>query len=270
MSGDSTPLPPESSTPKWQPIRATDRRILGVLMEKAKTTPSAYPMTLNAIVNGANQKSNRDPVMALEADDAEESLERLRGIGAVGLIEGYGRVDKYRHYAYDWLGVDKVEFAVMAELLLRGPQTVGELRGRAARMEPIRDVAELRPIVAALSQRGLIVSLTPEGRGHTVTHALYTEREMERLRDEYAGRAAPAPPAPTAASPSPMPPTPAEPSPPAASHAAPAPDAVKDLRREMEELKSQIAQLRSDVEELVTTLGRTEDGLQQLKNDLGV
>ena len=71
------------------------------------------------------------------------------------MIQGSGRVDKYRHLAYDWLGVDKVELAVMAELLLRGAQTVGELRGRAARMEPIKDLAELRPVLDALQAKGL-------------------------------------------------------------------------------------------------------------------
>ena len=77
-------------------------------------------MSINAIVTAANQKNNRFPVMQLEVDQVEESLERLRGLGAVGLIQGYGRVVKYRHYLYEWLGVDKVELAVMAELLMRG------------------------------------------------------------------------------------------------------------------------------------------------------
>ena len=71
MSNESIPLPPESTESRWQPINATDRRVIGVLMEKAKTTPASYPMTLNAIVTGSNQKSNRFPVMTLEPDDAE-------------------------------------------------------------------------------------------------------------------------------------------------------------------------------------------------------
>ncbi|HPP53849.1 MAG TPA: DUF480 domain-containing protein, partial [Thermoguttaceae bacterium] len=89
------------------------------------------------VTTGANQKSNRAPVMQLEPEDVEAALDRLRAIGAVGLVEGYGRVPKYRHYFYEWLGVDKVEAAVMAELLLRGPQTEGELRAHASRMEPL-------------------------------------------------------------------------------------------------------------------------------------
>lgn len=177
-----------AAKPRWQPISAIDRRVLGVLVEKAKTTPEAYPMSLNAITTGANQKNNRAPVMQLEPDQVAESLERLRGLGAVGLIEGQGRVAKYRHYLYEWLGVDKVELAVMAELLLRGDQTEGELRGRASRMEPIRDLGALKPILDSLKQRGLIISLTPEGRGHAISHALYRPQELERLQAAYAGR----------------------------------------------------------------------------------
>ncbi len=121
----SPPAPPQR---RWRPLESIDRRVVGVLAEKAKTTPDIYPMSLNAIRTGCNQKSNRHPLMELEPEEVEESLDRLREIGAVGLVEGYGRVQKYRHYLYDWLGVDKVELAVMTELLLRGEQTVGELR----------------------------------------------------------------------------------------------------------------------------------------------
>ena len=153
---------PPVSQRRWQPLGVIDRRVVGVLAEKAKTTPDIYPMSLNAICTGCNQKSNRTPLMQLEAGDVEESLDRLRALGAVGLVEGYGRVAKYRHYLYEWLGVDKVELAVMTELLLRGPQTEGELRGRAARMEPIADLGALRPVITALKARGLVLPLTPE------------------------------------------------------------------------------------------------------------
>ena len=124
---------------KWEPLGTHHRRVLGTLIEKAKTT-DAYPMSLNALTNGCNQKSNRDPQMNLEPHRVEEVLEDLRNRGAVAEVQGDSRVAKYRHYAYDWLGVDKFEIAVMAELLLRGAQTLGELRGRAARMEGIADI----------------------------------------------------------------------------------------------------------------------------------
>lgn len=189
---ENVPAESTESKARWQPISAIDRRVAGVLVEKAKTTPSAYPMTLNAICTACNQKSNRFPMMNAEPEDIEESLDRLRELGAVGVIQGSGRVSKYRHYLYDWFGVDKVELAVMAELLLRGAQTEGELRARAARMEPIADLTALRPILSSLTAKGLVISLTPEGRGHALTHALYPPRELEHVRTQYAaGVAAP-------------------------------------------------------------------------------
>jgi uncharacterized protein YceH (UPF0502 family) len=175
---------PEPESPQWRPLSAIDRRVLGVLVEKAKTVPASYPMTVNAIATGANQKNNRFPEMQLEADQVQESLDRLREMGAVGEVQGDGRVAKFRHYLYKWMGVEKVELAVMAELLLRGAQTVGELRGRAARMEPIADLAALKPVLDALIQKGLVIALTPEGRGQVVAHALYQPTELERVRAE--------------------------------------------------------------------------------------
>ncbi|MEX2187125.1 MAG: DUF480 domain-containing protein [Pirellulales bacterium] len=252
--------PVAEQSPQWRPLSAKDRRVVGVLVEKAKTTPSAYPMTLNAICTGANQKSNRDPEMSLEPDDAQQSLDRLREYGAVGEIQGDGRVPKFRHYLYKWLGVDKVELAVMAELLLRGAQTIGELRGRAARMEPIADVGALRPILASLMGKGLMVSLTPEGRGQVVTHALYTQNEMERLKTEF--RNADAGAGYDDEAPRPIQQRPASTQ--SSVSAAPAPasnsggntettalrEELRVIRSEMEELQEESRSLRRDVEEL--------------------
>lgn len=185
MSTDTSTSQP-STKPRWQPIEALERRVLGVLVEKAKTTPENYPLSLNSLKSGCNQKNNRAPLMQVEEEQVAAALESLRRMGAVAEIQGSGRVDKYRHLTYEWLGVEKVELAVMAELLLRGAQTVGELRGRAARMEPIKDLADLRPVLDALVAKGLVVFLTPEGRGAIVTHTLYQERELEKVRREAA------------------------------------------------------------------------------------
>ncbi len=168
----------EKERPAWKPLDPLQRRVLGVLVEKAKTTPDGYPMTVNAIKTGSNQKSNRNPQLDLDADDVQATLDELREMGAVVEIQGDGRVVKYRHRAYEWLGVEKTELAVMTELLLRGEQTVGELRGRAARMEPIESLAEIRPVLAGLVERGLVIELTAEGRGQWVTHGLYPEGEQ--------------------------------------------------------------------------------------------
>jgi uncharacterized protein YceH (UPF0502 family) len=185
MSTDISTSEP-STKPRWQPLEALERRVLGVLIEKAKTTPENYPLSLNSLKGGCNQKNNRAPLMQVEEDQVDAALESLRRVGAVAVIQGSGRVDKFRHLAYEWLGVEKVELAVMAELLLRGAQTVGELRGRAARMESIKDLAELRPVLDSLVAKGLLVFLTPEGRGAVVTHTLYQERELDKVRREAA------------------------------------------------------------------------------------
>lgn len=251
--------PGQPAGPRWQPIAKVDRRVLGVLVEKAKTTPDAYPMSINGIVSAANQKSNRFPLMNLEIEDVQESLDRLRQLGAVAEVQGSGRVPRFRHYAYDWLGVDKVELAVMAELLLRGQQTEGELRGRAARMEPIADLAALRPILQALKARNLVIALTPEGRGHVVTHALYEPRELERLRSEQGALdnvaaapsmvGAPHPAAPHAADSLQPPGASAGPDHPAKAHEmAGIHEQLASLADEVAELKQQVAELRAALE----------------------
>ena len=173
----------EQPEKRWQPLTAIQRRVAGVLVEKAKTTPDAYPLTLNALTNGCNQKSNRAPHMELSAEDVERTLEELREMGAVAEVQSGGRVPKFRHYLYEWLGVDKVELAVMAELLLRGEQTIGELRGHASRMEPIPDLNALAPDPRLAGAKQLVVTLTPAGRGQVVTHNLYTPERLAELQE---------------------------------------------------------------------------------------
>jgi uncharacterized protein YceH (UPF0502 family) len=182
---NETNAPAETSKPRWQPVPAIERRILGVLVEKAKTVPESYPMTLAGICTACNQKNNRFPLMQLEQDQLDAPLERLRNLGAIALVQGSGRVEKFRHYLSDWLGVDKLELAVMTELLLRGAQTEGELRQRASRMEQILDLTTLRNVLHSLTAKNLVISLTSAGRGHVVTHNLYEPREMEKLRRDY-------------------------------------------------------------------------------------
>lgn len=174
----------DSSTPGAAPrsLDATQRRVLGVLIEKAKTTSGGYPMTVNAIVTGCNQKNNRDPLTTLDDADVMNALNDLIDLGAVEEIDWTGRATKYKHLAYDWLSVNMVELAVLGELLLRGSQTLGELRARASRMETIADLAALQPIVDALMQRGLMIELTPPGRGQIVTHGLYPREELDEER----------------------------------------------------------------------------------------
>src|SRR5437870_1829374 len=133
----------------WPVLTMAERRVLGVMVEKAKTTPDVYPMSLNSMMTGSNQKSNRDPIMNLSEEDVEETLAGMQPKGYVTRIQG-GRVERWRHNLYDSWKVNKVELAILAELLLRGPQTEGELRQRASRMEPIESLDELRSALKPL------------------------------------------------------------------------------------------------------------------------
>ena len=170
-------------------------------------------MSIAALVTGCNQKSNRDPVTDYDADDVEETLQGLRQKGAAVRIEGSGRVERWKHNLYEWLDLKgrPVELAVLAELMLRGPQTEGELRGRASRMDEIADLDALHRVLEGLTGRGLVVPLSPPGqrRGVVVTHGLYPPDELERVRRAHA-----AAPPPRAAAASPGPPGPPRPPPP--------------------------------------------------------
>lgn len=129
-------------------------RVLGVLVEKAQTTPGQYPLTLNGLVVGCNQKNNRDPVLTVDEDDVATALDALRAKSLVRELSMEGsRVPKYRHVARDVLQIDTSSLVILAELLLRGPQTVGELRGRAARMHPLESLEVVEGVLAALATR---------------------------------------------------------------------------------------------------------------------
>lgn len=172
------------------PLTGRERRVLGVLVEKAKTTPDVYPLTINALLTGCNQKSNRDPITNYDSDDVEDILGSLRKKGAVVMVEGGGRVVRWKHTLYEWLKVSKVELAVLAELMLRGAQSEGDLRARASRMEPLGDLTVLQGILDALRARGLVIRLSPEGqqRGVVVTHGLYSPDELLKVRQAFALR----------------------------------------------------------------------------------
>ena len=169
----------------WRPLHRFERRVLGVMVEKSKTTPDIYPMTVNAITTACNQKNNRKPQMQLSSEDVTHTLSDLRETGVVVEIHGDGRAVKFKHQLYEWLGVDRVELAIMAELFLRGEQTLGDLRGRTSRMEKIADLASLKPVFAGLLEKNLVIALTPPGRGQLVTHNLYLPDQLTKLHRQY-------------------------------------------------------------------------------------
>jgi uncharacterized protein YceH (UPF0502 family) len=229
-----------------------ERRVLGVLVEKAKTTPDAYPLSLNALTTGSNQKSNRDPILDLTDLDVEEALTACGKNQLAFKITG-GRVERWKHNLYDTWKVDKVELAVLGELLLRGAQTEGELRGRASRMEPIADLETLRTVLKALASRGLVVYLTPEGRrGTTVTHGFHSPGELQRLRSSHPLEDA---------------------EPPGAVHAAaPAAETAARpalLETQVNTMQTEITALRAQVAQLHNTVIALESELRTLKGALG-
>jgi uncharacterized protein len=135
-------------------LTADESRVLGVLVEKAQTTPEQYPLTLNQVVSGASQKNNRDPVTSLDETAAFDALEGLRAKGLVVRVDSVGsRTNRYRHNAGEVLRVRPAELALLAELLLRGPQTLGELRGRASRMHPFETLDDVKNMLRALAER---------------------------------------------------------------------------------------------------------------------
>ncbi len=128
-------------------------RVLGCLIEKELATPEYYPLTLNALTNACNQRSNREPVLSLEETDVVRSLDSLRFKQlALTSAEG-GRAAKYRHILAEKLRLSPAELALLAELLLRGPQTLSELRSRAERMHPFPDLGAVEAVLDELMAR---------------------------------------------------------------------------------------------------------------------
>jgi uncharacterized protein YceH (UPF0502 family) len=122
-------------------LSSVEARVLGALIEKELTTPEYYPLSLNALVNACNQKSNRDPLMNLDEDTVKQALQRLNKEGLAGPADNMvSRVTKYEHRLQEAYNFTRHEIAILCELLLRGPQTPGELRSRADRMHKFEDL----------------------------------------------------------------------------------------------------------------------------------
>jgi len=131
-----------------------ETRVLGSLVEKELTTPEYYPLSLNALVNACNQKSNRDPVMNLKEEDVRDALRSLDKKGLAGPADNMlSRVSKYEHRLQEAYNFTRHEIAVLSELLLRGPQTPGELRSRADRMHKFDDLGIVQSTLQRLMKR---------------------------------------------------------------------------------------------------------------------
>lgn len=146
------------------PLHPIEIRVLGSLIEKEATTPEYYPLTLNALVNACNQKSSRDPVVNYDDDTVLRGLELLRQKGLTMRISGAGhRVEKYGHALGEKLNLGRREIAILCVLMLRGPQTVGELRGRTERMHDFADMEEVESVLTQLAGKQLVTAM-PRGR----------------------------------------------------------------------------------------------------------
>lgn len=177
-------------------LDASEVRVLGSLMEKEATTPEYYPLSLNALVNACNQKSNRDPVVSYDEDTVMDALDRLREKRLSLTITGNGRVHKYAQRISETWNLGRRESAVLCVLFLRGPQTLGEIKDRGERMHTFADLAETEAVLEKLAAwpDGALVRKLPRQPGQKeqrYVHLLSGEPDVESYAEGSA--AAPAP-----------------------------------------------------------------------------
>jgi uncharacterized protein YceH (UPF0502 family) len=199
MSETTAQEPDATSAAPRLELDAEERRVLGVLIEKGLTTPQQYPLSLNALVAGCNQKNNREPLTEYDEDRIVHTLARLRAAGLISeVMPSSGRVSRFRQELGSRYQFRGVELAVIGELLLRGAQSEGELRQRASRMRDIPSLDELHQVLAKLRDHRppFVVRLTREGvaRGVCWTHCCgpageLAEQEQALERSQPAARA---------------------------------------------------------------------------------
>lgn len=227
-------------------------RILGSLVEKELATPQQYPLTLNALMLACNQSSNRDPVMLLSEADVQRGLDWLKGERLVRFVfPSHGRsAVRYRHVLDEALGLEERARAVLGVLLLRGPQTIGELRARTERLARFDRLADVDDELAALASRSQPLVARLDRR---------PGQKEERFQQLLAATA-PAATAPAATAPADAPPpapatTPAWAGIDGTSTVGADGSAIDDLRTEVVDLRAEVAALRADVQALRDSLG---------------
>lgn len=215
-------------------LSAEEARVLGSLIEKQLTTPQLYPLSLNALVLACNQASNRQPVVHYEEEAVSRALDRLKERRLVRFVlPSHGRsVTRYRQVADESMGLDHRQLALLAVLLLRGPQTVGELRSRTERMATFDHLGEVEHDLGTLAAREVpLASRLPRRPGQK------EDRWRQLLTEQVAEGEAPTAPA----RPDPVP----EPDP--APNLAALRDEVVALRRELQEIRAVVADLRASL-----------------------
>lgn len=169
----------------WQ-IDAAEARVLGALLEKEATTPEYYPLSLNALVNACNQKSNRDPVVSFDEGAVETALDGLRAKGLAVRISGESRVPKHGQRFTEKFNLGRREAAVMCVLLLRGPQTPGELRGRTERLFQFDDLEAVEHTLQHLTEREWVRKLPRQAGSRESRFAHLLSGEVGFAADETA------------------------------------------------------------------------------------
>ena len=217
-----------------------ESRVLGALIEKEITTPEYYPLSLNALANACNQKSNREPVLHLEENDIRRALNDLESQSLVRSV-GDSRVTKFEHRLQEAFNFYRPEIAIICELLLRGPQTPGELRTRASRMHPFEDLESVHSALQRLAKREPpMVVILPRQPG--TKEARYAHRLGERSPQEIAAAEAAAGASPHARAETSLGTPISRFAPSAASQPSPS---VAALTEEVAQLRAQIADLQS-------------------------
>ncbi|HEX4749531.1 MAG TPA: YceH family protein [Bryobacteraceae bacterium] len=209
-------------------LDAAEVRVLGALIEKEATTPEYYPLSLNALINACNQKSNRDPVVEYDEDTIYDAATRLREKKLVLLNTGGGRVNKYSQRISETLNLGRRELAVLCTLLLRGPQTLGEIKDRSERMFNFADLGEAESALEKLAEwpDGAMVKKLPRQPGQKEA------RYVHLLSGQPSGDSAAAD-----------------------SHVAAAPTKIAQLEAELHELRSEFDDLKRRFEMLQEQLG---------------
>jgi uncharacterized protein YceH (UPF0502 family) len=219
-------------------LDAHESRVFGVLVEKSLTTPDQYPLSLNATTAGCNQKSNRHPVLDLSETEVLMALDKLAVRGLVGRVHPAGsRVERFRHNGRERLEVSEAQLAVLAELLMRGPQQPGELRSRAQRMSAIESQEDLTRALEPLQQRGYVKRLPPSPGSRAERYVQLISPDLHPIEAPAAASWAPTPEARTSA-----------------STVAPVGAGPRS-----EELERQVSKLRRDLDLLAEKLGENFD-----------
>jgi uncharacterized protein YceH (UPF0502 family) len=215
-----------------QTLDRTEQRIVGVLIEKQLAVPDSYPMTENALVDGCNQKSNREPVTEYESFQIAGALMSLQEKGWVARVEGGGRATKFKHRAGEVAAADGKDLAVLAELLLRGPQAAGALKTRVARMGLHGTPEEIEARLRGLAGRHLVeqLPLGPRERDRRWRHLVGDGSEAQDHGLDAEAALAPAP-----------------------AHVAAAPMAGPDLAARVARLEQQVAELQQALANLQAT-----------------